>query len=203
MQTTRLLTVAVLALALLLALAPAAPSPFPEDATSGTYAVDGGHSTAWFGVLHLGVANFYGRFNTISGEFVLDTEDVTQSSVKIQIDPMSVDTQSSGRDEHIRSADFLDVENFPLMGFQSTGVEAGEDGSLRVTGHLTLHGERRELAFDAVIVGAGDSPWGDHRCGLEARFTVKRSEFGMEAMLDKLGDEVHFTVSLEGILQKG
>ena len=185
------------------ALAPVAPAPVAvaQDAVSfepGTYAVDGVHSTAWFGVRHLGVANFYGRFNGISGEFVL-ADAAAECSVSVTVDPASVDTANKSRDDHIRSAEFLDVENHAVMSFESSAVEAGEEaGTYRVTGTLDLHGVEREVTVDARLIGAGETAFGDVRAGLEATFTVRRSEYGMNAMLDKLGDEVRFTLSLEG-----
>jgi polyisoprenoid-binding protein YceI len=181
--------------------APVVPSVV--EAESGRYAIDGGHSTAFFGIRHLGVANFYGRFNTISGEVVLDMDDATNSSIKVSIDPASIDTASKSRDDHVRGEDFLDVENVPLMGFQSTSIEAGEDGQWDVTGKLTLHGKTREISFDAALIGAGETAFGDYRVGLEASFKVLRSDYGMDRMLDKLGDEIRFTLSLEAVRQPG
>lgn len=182
---------------------PATSHPAVPDAQSGRYLVDGGHSSAFFGIRHLGVANFYGRFNSISGEVLLDMEDVSKSSIKVSIDPASVDTASKGRDEHILKPELLDVDNFPLMGFTSTKIEAGEPGYWTVTGKLTLHGKSREITFDAGLVGAAKTAFGDYRVGLEATFSVMRSDYGMDAMLENLGDEIRFTLSLETILQDG
>jgi polyisoprenoid-binding protein YceI len=178
------------------------PAPRDIDAQSGNYAVDGGHSTSLFGVRHLDVANFYGRFNTISGEFTLDMDNAEKCSIKVSIDPASLDTASDSRDNHIRSAEFLDVENFPLMSFKSTSFEAGEHGHWTVTGKLTLHGQTQEITLDADLIGAGKTAFGDYRVGLETTFTVLRSHHGMSAMLDKLGDEIRFTLSLEGRLRE-
>ena len=71
-----------------------------------------------------------------------------------------------------------------------------------MTGKLTLHGTSREITFDAALIGAGMTAFGDYRLGLEALFLVNRSDYGMGAMLDKLGDEIRFTLSLEAILQE-
>ena len=96
-------------------------------------------------------------------------------------------------------AEFLDVEDHPVMSFGSSSVEAGEAaGTYRVTGTLSLHGVTKEITVDARLVGAGKTAFGDVRAGLEATFTVRRSEYAMQAMLDKLGDEVRFTLRLEG-----
>jgi len=190
----------VLTAALLGANTPVALAPTQDEVVfePGTYAVDAGHSTSWFGVRHLGVANFYGRFNGLSGEFVL-AEAAADCSVRVTVDPASLDTASKSRDDHIRSAEFLDVENHPTMSFESTAVAAGEEpDTYRVTGTLTLHGVQKEITVDARLVGAGKTAFGDVRAGLEATFTVNRSEYGMNAMLDKLGDEIRFTLSLEG-----
>jgi len=198
----RLLFVAAALGLLLAARLPETPSPFPAEARSGSYTVDAVHSSAWFGVQHLGVSNFYGRFNDVDGEFVLDTADPGACSVRLAIRADSVDTANAKRDAHVRSEDFLDAGKFPAMSFESDAVKAGADGALRVSGTLNLHGESHELSFDARVIGSADSPFGDHRCGVEARFTVKRSDYGMDGMLAMLGDEVSFVVSLEGVLQQ-
>ncbi len=171
------------------------------EAESATYTVDGAHSTSFFGIRHLGVANFYGRFNSTSGEVVLDMEKAENCSIKVSIDPGSIDTASKGRDDHVLGPDFLDVANHPLMGFQSTAIRGGERGVWEVSGQLTLHGVSKEIQFEARLVGAGKTAFGDYRIGLEASFAIQRSDYGMDVMLDKLGDEIRFTLSLEGIRQ--
>jgi polyisoprenoid-binding protein YceI len=193
-----LLAVSALLLASLTALAPRAAV---FEARSGTYTVDGTHSTAFFGIRHVNVANFYARFNEISGQLVLDVDDIENSSITLSINPKSVDTNSDGRDDHIRGAEFLDVEKFPLMAFESTAVRAVEDGLLSVDGKLDLHGVSSDITIQVRLVGAGETFFGDYRVGTETTFTVKRTDHGMNSMLDKLGDEVKFTVSLEGVRQ--
>ena len=188
----------LLALALPLALPGAALSTPPAE----TYQVDVVHSSAIFRIKHLDVSYFYGFFTQVTGQVVHDAGNPSNSSVSITIPAASVYTNNRARDEHLKGPDFFNVEQFPNITFESTSVAAGEgDGDLRVTGDLTLHGVTRELTVDVFFHGARDT--GErfgHRAGWEATFSINRSDFEMNAMVGSLlGDEVNFTVSLEGI----
>ena len=92
----------------------------------------------------------------------------------------SIDTGEAQRDEHLRSADFFDVEQFPEITFESTRVEAIDDESSRVYGNLTMHGITREIRLDVLIQGTDTDPWGNTRAGLEVVGTLKRSDFDMK-----------------------
>lgn len=184
----------------------APPGPGPSiplaDVTAGTYAVDPGHSSAFFRVKHLDIAHFYGRFNSMAGEFHIDPESPEDSSIVLVIDPNSVDTNSDGRDRHIKNEDFLHVEEHSEMTFRSTGVRARDGGGLDVTGELTLRGVTRTIEVPVDIVGAGETPFGP-RVGVEATFSVDRFDYGMEGVPGGVGREIRFTISLEGVLQAG
>lgn len=175
------------------------PAAAAQEFRGGTYVIDAVHSSVVFGVQHLGVSNFYGRFNDVSGTFVVDTTDPGKSSISVRIDPASVDTANGKRDDHVRSADFLDVERYPEMLFESRSV-ARDGERWTVAGTLTFHGVQNDVEAAFELIGSADTRMGA-RAGAEARFTIRRSEFGMDGMQGALGDEVSLVVSLEGVLQ--
>ncbi len=199
----RILAVLVPTLAIALAFGPVddEPTAVAVQASPGTYAIDTSHSTVHFRIKHLGIANFYGRFNSLRGQYVLDLDAPEQCSVSLTIDPASADTNSPDRDTHIRSAEFLDVEQHDEIRFESTRVWAAGTNRLGLQGDLTLHGETRTVSAEAEVTGAGDTFFRDYRTGVEAQLTIKRSEFGMTHLMGPLGDEITLIVSLEGIQQ--
>lgn len=167
-----------------------------------TYRVDPEHASVMFKVKHLGVSYTYGRFNEVSGSFVLDEANPAASRLEVVIKTQSVDTGNERRDRHLRNADFFDAGQFPEIRFVSKTVSRAEPNQFTVTGDLTLHGVTRPLTVTINKVGAGPDPWGGQRAGGELTFTVKRSDFGMSYGLpDVVGDEVTLFVSLEGIKQ--
>lgn len=169
-------------------------------AQPATYSIDNAHSSVVFGVGHLKLSYTYGRFNKLSGEFTLDSGDVTKSQFKVTIDVASVDTNNAERDEHLRKADFFDAEKFPTMEFVSSEVVATENG-MDVKGKLTLHGVTKEMTIPLVKVGEGSSPFGDYRAGFLSQFSLKRSDFDMKNLLNVVGDDVSITFSFEGVKQ--
>ncbi len=169
--------------------------------TSGTYKVDPVHSSNVFRIKHLNVANFYGRFNEVEGTFVLDETDPAKCSFDVRLKSASIDTHNEDRDKDLRSEKFFDAEKNPQIAFKSTGVTRSADNQLAVTGDLTLHGVTKSIAVKVELTGAGPGMRGEFRAGFETTFTVRRSEFGMTALLNGLSDDVQITVSVEGVKQ--
>jgi len=166
-----------------------------------TYAIDASHSAINFRVMHKGVSWAHGRFNGFQGEFALDAANPAQSSIQIEVDASSIDTNHGKRDDHLRSQDFFDVKQFPSLSFKSTSVKAGKSkGQMLVTGELELLGKKKSVEVEVALVGQSDSQRGA-MAGLDGNFTIKRSDFGMKYGLDQgsLGDEVHVSISLEGV----
>jgi polyisoprenoid-binding protein YceI len=182
--------VALLGIILLPAVAAQAADP---------YKVDVGHSNVIFRVKHLGVSNFYGRFNEIEGQFLIDPANPAASMIDISVPTASVDSKIEKLDSHLKSADFFSAKEFPKITFKSKSVAAGKDGMLAVTGDLSLHGVTKTITVNVEPTGAGKDPWGNERAGFECIFNIKRSDYGMKFMLDKLGDDVRLIVSMEGI----
>ena len=165
-----------------------------------TFKIDPVHSSVVFSVMYLGVSNFYGRFNDVSGTFVLDTADQSKSSVELTIPVESVDTHNEKRDQVLRSPDFFNAKQFPVMAFKSKQVESSGD-TYKVTGDFTLHGVTKPLTLEIKKGGEGKGMEGEIRGGGETHFTIKRSDYGMNFMQGQLGDEINIVVSLNGIKQ--
>jgi polyisoprenoid-binding protein YceI len=170
----------------------------PLAQAADAFKVDTGHSNVIFRIKHLNAAWFYARFNEISGTFLLDNDDPSKSSIDIAVKAESVDTKMEKLNQHLRSADFFSAKEFPTISFKSTSIEKGEEGKLKATGNLTLHGVTKPITIDLEPTGPVSDPQGKQRAGFETIFTIKRSDYGMVFMSEMLGDEVRLIVSMEG-----
>jgi polyisoprenoid-binding protein YceI len=159
----------------------------------GTYEVDPVHSAVLFKVQHAGAGYTWGRFTDFSGSLRLDAAAPERSRLELTVKSASVLTDDAKRDQHLRSPDFFNVRQFPVITFRSTAVRTTGPDSAVVTGELTLKGVTKSVSAEARRVGQqGDL------VGFEAAFSLKRSEFGMDWGVGKgLGDEVWLIVSLE------
>lgn len=176
--------------------APAAPSL--QD-IAGQYQVDRLHTSVVFKVKHLNVSYFYGTFTDSTGTFSITGPDGSGGSFEIQVKADSVNTRNEGRDNHLKGPDFFNARQYPTLTFKSSQVVRAPDGTFDVTGDLTIHGVTRPLTAKLVNTGAGPGMEGEYRVGFETQFTVKRADFGMDFMLDKLGNEVQILFSVEGV----
>lgn len=165
-------------------------------ATADEWKIDTTHATIAFAVSHMNVSDQHGRFNTFDGS--VTTGDNPAFAFTVQAD--SVDTNNAKRDDHLRSPDFFNTKQFPTISFTSTAVTANDAG-YELTGDLNLHGVTESITVQLNKVGEIDDPWGNHRAGFETSFTIKRSDYGMENMLEMIGDEVTLTVIFEAIRQ--
>jgi polyisoprenoid-binding protein YceI len=165
-----------------------------------TFKIDPVHSSVVFSVMHLGVTNFYGRFNDVAGTVVFDKGDPSKSSIDLTIPVDSVDTHNEKRDQDLKGPDFFNAKQFPVMTFKSKKVESSGD-TYNVTGDFTLHGVTKPLTLDIKKGGEAKGMKGEIRGGGEANFTIKRSDYGMTFMQGPVGDEINIIVSLEGVKQ--
>jgi polyisoprenoid-binding protein YceI len=162
---------------------------------AGTWTIDPVHSEVGFTVRHMMVSKVRGKFNSFSGQFVTGT------------DLSSIDTGNADRDNHIRSADFFDVDAHQAMTFRSTGVRPRGDGYV-LDGELTLKGITKPLTLDIELGGFGPDPYGGVRAGFTAVGELKRSDFGVDfnAVLETggvvVGDKVTLLLEIEGVLQR-
>jgi polyisoprenoid-binding protein YceI len=169
-----------------------------QDAAKA-YQIDAVHSSVLFRAKHLGVTYFYGRFNEFSGNITMDEADVSKSKVEFEVKTASVDTANAKRDQHLRSPDFFNAKQFPVLTFKSTKVseKAGQENILEVTGDFELHGVKKSITVDVEITGKGKSPQGGELIGFETTFAIKRSEFGMTYGMQGVSDDIRITVSIE------
>lgn len=163
-----------------------------------TYTIDATHSEVGFRVRHL-VSKISGRFSKFTGTITVDDKDITKSSVQVSIDAASVNTDSEGRDKHLRSADFFDVEKYPSLTFKSTAVKDLGNGKLQVTGDLTMHGVTKSVSFPVTNFGAkpGMKP-GTFVAGFgDATLTLNRQDYGVSYGKGMIGDEVQISLDVE------
>jgi len=149
---------------------------------ASTWTIDGTHSQVEFAVKHMMFTTVRGRFADFEGVVEMDPDTPERSSVEVEIGARSIDTQVDARDQHLRSADFFDVEKYPTITFRSKRVEGdvGKPGStFTVVGDLTLHGVTREVVLNATFDGTGPDPWGNSRAGFSAETTLDRRDFGL------------------------
>lgn len=147
-------------------------------APTGTWNVDPTHSKVGFSVKHLGIATVRGEFTEFEGALEVG-EDLSSSRAYGTVKTASVDTNESGRDDHLRSPDFFNAEENPEITFQSTSIEALDDEELRITGELTINGVTKEEVFHAELQGTETDPWGNDRVGLEVNGQISRGDYGI------------------------
>jgi polyisoprenoid-binding protein YceI len=144
------------------------------------WTLDPHHTTVSFSAKHLGVATVRGHFNKVDGEIELDDpNDPTTARGTIVVDAASVDTGNEGRDNHLRNADFFDVERYPQIRFQLKRVEKVGDDKYGVVGDLSIHGVTREIALDYEHNGAVTDPYGNLKVGGSLTGTLNRSDWGL------------------------
>jgi polyisoprenoid-binding protein YceI len=171
-----------------------------------TWALDPAHSHVEFSVRHLMIATVKGRFSDVKGTVVTEEGDPSRTEIDVTIAAASVDTRIQQRDDHLRSADFFDVEKFPTLSFRSRRVAVAGEG-LQVTGDLTIRGITREVLLDVTSNGRQADPWGGLREGFEATARIKRSDFGLtwnqalETGGVVVGDEVKIAIDVELVRQ--
>lgn len=171
---------------------------------SNQWDFDLSHSSVNFHVRHLMVSKVHGRFTKWNGTLELDESDLTKSRLDVSIDAASVDTKEAKRDDHLRSADFFDVEKFPALTFKSTKIEKDGENYL-VTGDLTIRGITKSVKLEVEGGGQVKDPWGGTRTGFSAKTSVNRKDFGLtwnvalEAGGFVVGDKIEITLEIEAI----
>jgi polyisoprenoid-binding protein YceI len=146
---------------------------------TGTWVVDPAHSSVEFSIKHMGIANVRGHFGEFEGTLEVK-ESLADSRAYGTVKAASIDTGEAKRDEHLRSPDFFNVEEFADIEFESTRVEAIDDESTRVHGNLTMHGVTKEICLDVRFQGTETDPWDKLRTGLAVVGTLNRSDFDMK-----------------------
>lgn len=172
---------------------------------AGTWKIDPVHSEVGFSVRHMMVSKVRGKFTKFDGEIVTG-EDVLGSSVTAEIDLASIETGADQRDAHLRSPDFFDTDNHPLMTYRSAGIRRDGDDYI-VDGELTLKGVTKSVPLALVVNGFGPDAYGGTRAGFTATAEINRQDFGvswnaaMETGGVVVADKVAIHLEIEAVLQ--
>lgn len=178
-----------------------------EQGTVTTWQLDPSHTQVEFSAKHMMFTTVKGRFGSVKGTIRLDEQDISRSSVVAEIDAASLDTRTEQRDTHLRSQDFLHVEEHPVITFKSTRVERAGEDHFKVAGDLTIRGTTREVVLDTTLTGRGKSPFGTTVAGFEASTAINRKDFGLnwnvalEAGGFLVGDTIKITIDAEAVLE--
>src|SRR2546427_6941418 len=164
----------------------------------GTWEIDAVHSNVSFVVRHLMVSKVRGKFGKFSGTIQVG-ETPEDSKVQASIDAASIDTGDPNRDAHVRSADFLDVENHPTITFSASGPVRKRGTDFTLTGDLTIRGITRPVTLDAEYLGVVTHPQMGTRMGLSASGEINKDDFGVSfnAALETGGFVLGKTIRLE------
>ncbi len=176
-------------------------SPVTASAEPASYTIDDEHFAISFQVMHLGYANVIGMFTEAEGAFEYDSEtnDISAGTVTIQAE--SVFTNHERRDDHLRSDDFLYVDEYPEIEFTVGDFEPTGDNTGKLSGNLELRGETKPVTLDVTFNKAAEYPFGHEQftVGISAETTIKRSEWGVTYGLNMVEDEIKLQFELEAI----
>lgn len=172
-------------------------------ALAADYQIDsrGAHASINFKIPHLGYSFLVGRFDKFEGTFSYEKGDPGATSVDVTIDTTSVNSNHAERDKHLRSEDFLEVDEYPEARFVGTRFESSDGMNGKLHGELTLRGVTKPVVLDVTMVGEGDDPWGGYRAGFEGKTTLTLKDFGIPMDLGPASTEVEMTVQVEGVRQ--
>jgi polyisoprenoid-binding protein YceI len=174
---------------------------------TGTWQIDPVHSDVSFSVRHMMVSKVRGHFSEFTGTIVT-AENPAESSVTAEIALSSLDTRNAQRDEHVRSADFFDVEQYPTMTYRSTSLTQDGD-AWTLDGELTLHGVTRSVPLHLELNGFTADPYGGQRAGFSATAEINRRDFGIDISVPMdgggvvVGDKISITLEIEAVLNQG
>ncbi len=173
--------------------------------TATTWNFDPAHSEITFKVRHMMFSKVSGTFEQWEGDFEFDPDDPASASTQVDIDAASIDTGNDDRDDHLRSADFFDVEGHPRLRFESTGVEKTGDETFTLNGELTIRDATNPVSLDVEYHGKATDPWGNQRVGFTATTKLNRKDWGLtwnqalEAGGVLVGDTVEVELNVQAI----
>jgi polyisoprenoid-binding protein YceI len=171
----------------------------PAFAAPETYGVDPNHSYPGFEINHLGFSNMRGMFDSTKGRITIDRA-ARNGSIEIVIDTASLDTGHAKRDEHLRSEEFFNVAAFPTMSYKANRLTFDGDRPSGAEGQLTLLGKTMPVNLTITNFNCGQNPISKKpTCGANAVTTIKRSQFGMNAYVPGISDEVKISISVEAV----
>lgn len=170
---------------------------FSALAPAADFQIDPTHSFIEFKIQHLGYSWMFGRFDKLAGNFSYDPAKPEASSIAIEVDTTSINTNHAERDKHLRSKDFLEVDKFAKATFKSTGYKGTADKGV-LSGVLSFHGVDKPIEVAVSKVGEGKDPWGGYRAGFIGTYTMTRADFGVNYELGPASTTVELTFGIEG-----
>ncbi|MEO8580409.1 MAG: YceI family protein [Gemmatimonadales bacterium] len=182
----------------------AAVQTAPATGAKTTWKLDPSHTAVEFSAKHLMITTVKGRITDVEGTIVIDEKNPMNSLVEATLKATSLDTRTDQRDQHLRSADFLDVEKYPEIKFRSTRIE-GSRQEFKLIGDLTIRDVTREITLDVQFEGESKDPWGGERAGFSARGKIDRRDFGLtwNQALETgglvVGNEIKLSLEVEAI----
>lgn len=178
---------------------PALAADQPAPPAPGPYRFDRGHTAITFTIDHFGFSKAHGTFKVFEPAIVFDPAQPEKAKVDVKIDAASIDTSWAARDEELRKEQFFNVAKYPTITYKSTKVEMTGIDTARLTGDLMLLGTTKPLVLEVTLVKRAPHPFrsGIEVAGFSATGVLKRSEFGMTALLPGLGDDVALTIDAE------
>ncbi len=153
-------------------------TPSYTDLT-GTYTLDPTHTRIGFLARHAMVTKVRGAFNEFEGTATVDGNNPANSSVRVTIDAASIDTRNAQRDEHLRTNDFLALEQYPQITFASTDIRQVDETTFEVTGDLTIKDVTNQVTVPFEFEGAAQDPFGNQRIGFDGSVTISRKDYGI------------------------
>lgn len=166
-------------------------------AQATTFKVDKSHSSLGFSISHLLISEVDGSFGKFDATLTSSKEDFSDAVVELTADVSTINTNNEGRDKHLRSADFFDIEKFPTLTFKSTAFTKTGDKTYKVTGDLTMHGVTKSITLDATLTGTTVGRSGKKIVAFKTTGVIKRSEFGVGGTGPSPGDEVTLLAKTE------
>lgn len=176
----------------------------PTTGAKTTWKLDPTHSAIEFSAKHLMITTVKGRITDVEGTIHIDEKNPKNSSVEATLKATSLDTRTEQRDQHLRSADFLDVEKYPVIKFRSTRIEGGTQ-EFKLTGDLSIRDITREITLDVQFEGQTKDPWGGERVGFSATGKIDRRDFGltwnqaMETGALLVGNDIKLSLEVQAI----
>ena len=173
--------------------------------TKTNWTLDPTHSEIAFSVKHMMISKVKGGFNKFDAKIVANPTDLTTAEIEFTIDIASIDTRNEDRDNHLRSADFFEVEKYPSLTFKATSIEKTDDDEYAVTGDVNLHGVTRQETFNITFEGQGKDPWGNEKAGFSGKTKIKRSDYNLtwNAALETggvlVGDQITINLEIQAV----
>jgi len=167
------------------------------------WTIDPTHSSIDFSVKHMMVSKVKGTFHAFESSIEADPSDLTTATIQITINVDSIDTRNGDRDNHLKSADFFEVENYPKITFKSTNIEKKGEDEYEVIGELTIRDTTKPVTLDVTFEGQGKDPWGNEVAGFSGKGKIKRSDFGLtwNTALETggvlVGDDITISIDVE------